>query len=45
MVTVMEKVRAHFAPWHVRHKDAITTSVLVVGSLTGVAGALAAFLR
>ena len=45
VVTVMEKVRAHFAPWHVRHKDAITTSVLVVGSLTGVAGAVAAFLR
>jgi serine/threonine-protein kinase len=45
VVTVMEKVRAHFAPWHVRHKDAITTSLLVVGSLTGVAGAVAAFLR
>lgn len=45
VVTVMEKVRARFAPWHVRHKDAITTSVLVVGSLTGVAGAVAAFLR
>ncbi|MGH3929864.1 MAG: hypothetical protein ACRDTF_07790, partial [Pseudonocardiaceae bacterium] len=44
VVVLMEKLQAHFSPWHVRHKDAIATSVAVVGALAGVASVVSGFL-
>jgi eukaryotic-like serine/threonine-protein kinase len=43
VVTLMEKIQTRLAPWHVRHRDAITTGVAVVGCLTGIVSALSAF--
>jgi Protein kinase domain len=45
VVLLMEKLQAHFSPWHVRHKDAIATGIAVVGSLVGVASAVSSFLN
>ncbi|MGH3987263.1 MAG: serine/threonine-protein kinase [Pseudonocardiaceae bacterium] len=44
VVALMEKLQAHFSPWHVRHKDAIVTCVAVVGALAGVASVVSGFL-
>ncbi|MGH3884259.1 MAG: hypothetical protein ACRDRC_12770, partial [Pseudonocardiaceae bacterium] len=44
VVALMEKLQAHFSPWHVRHKDAIATCVAVVGALAGVASVVSGFL-
>lgn len=45
MVTLMEKLTKQLSPWHVRHKEAIATSIAIVGSLVGVASAVSGFLR
>lgn len=45
MVTLMEKLTRQLLPWHVRHKEAIATSIAVVGSLAGVASVVSGFLR
>lgn len=42
IVELMEKVQARLAPWHVRHRDAITLTIGVVGAATGVAGTIGA---
>ncbi|MGH3914626.1 MAG: serine/threonine-protein kinase [Pseudonocardiaceae bacterium] len=44
VVMLMEKLQAHFSPWHVRHKDAIATGVTVVGALAGLASVISGFL-
>lgn len=44
VVTIMEKLRVHLSPWHVRHKEVIATSVAVVGCLSGVASVVSGFL-
>ena len=43
VVTLMEKVQAHLAPWHVRHREAIASTVAVVGCLTGIVSAVSPF--
>ncbi|MGH3903792.1 MAG: serine/threonine-protein kinase [Pseudonocardiaceae bacterium] len=45
VVALMEKLQAHFSPWHVRHKEAIATAIAVLGTLTGVAAVLSGFLK
>lgn len=40
VVSLIEKVQAQRAPWHVRHRDRITTAVAVVGCLVGLTTAL-----
>ena len=45
VVALMEKLRARFSPWHVRHKEAIATAIAVVGSLVGVASVVSGFLK
>ncbi|MCX6593441.1 MAG: serine/threonine-protein kinase [Acidobacteria bacterium] len=45
VVELMAKIQNHLAPWHVRHKDALTTGIAVVGCLVGIAQAVAAFLK
>ncbi|MGQ0775231.1 MAG: protein kinase domain-containing protein [Pseudonocardiales bacterium] len=44
VVVLMEKLKAHFSPWYIRHKDAIATGVAVVGALAGVASVVSGFL-
>jgi hypothetical protein len=44
MVSVLEKVEGRMAPWHVRHRDAITTMIAVVGCVAGVLSAVQPFL-
>jgi len=41
----MEKIQGRLAPWHVRHRDAVATTVTVVGCLTGLASAAIAFIK
>jgi hypothetical protein len=45
MVTLMDKLMKQLSPWHVRHKEAIATSIAIVGSLVGVASVIGGFLR
>jgi hypothetical protein len=45
LVTLMEKVMKQLSPWYVRHKEAIATTIAIVGSLVGVASAVTGFLR
>ncbi len=45
VVALMEKLQAHFSPWHVRHKEAIATGIAVIGSLVGVATVISGFLK
>jgi protein kinase-like protein len=45
MVALMEKLTRQLLPWHVRHKEAIATSIAIVGSLAGVASVVSGFLR
>jgi hypothetical protein len=45
MVALMEKLTRQLLPWYVRHKEAIATSIAVVGSLAGVASVVSGFLR
>ncbi|HZO65685.1 MAG TPA: hypothetical protein VFB74_11840 [Kribbellaceae bacterium] len=44
MVAVLEKVEGRLAPWHVRHRDAIATTIAVVGCVAGVLSAVQPFL-
>lgn len=44
VVTLMEKLQTHLSPWYIRYKDAIATSIAVVGALVGVAGVVTGFL-
>ncbi len=44
MVSVLEKVEHRLAPWHVRHRDAIATTIAVVGCVAGVLSAVQPFL-
>ena len=39
-----EKVEGRMAPWHVRHREAITTTIAVVGCVAGVLSAVQPFL-
>ena len=45
VVELMGKIQNHLAPWHVRHKEALTTVIAVIGCLVGIAQAVAAFLK
>ncbi len=45
IVALMEKIQGRLAPWHVRHRDAVATTVTVVGCLTGLASAASAFIK
>lgn len=45
VVELMEKIQTRLAPWHVRHRDAITVSIAIVGCLTGVLSAVTAVVR
>lgn len=45
VVELMAKIQNHLAPWHVRHKDVLTTVIAVVGCLVGIAQAVAAFVK
>ena len=45
MVGLMEKLTRQLLPWYVRHKEAIATSIAIVGSLAGVASVISGFLR
>jgi hypothetical protein len=43
VVALMEKLQSHLAPWHVRHRDAIASTVAVVACATGVVTAISGF--
>ncbi len=45
MVGLMEKLTKQLLPWYIRHKEAIATSIAIVGSLAGVASVVSGFLR
>lgn len=45
VVSLMEKLQNHLSPWHVRHKEAIATTISVLGCLTGIASVVSGFIR
>jgi hypothetical protein len=45
VVTIMEKLQTRLSPWSIRHKDAIATTIAVIGCISGAASAISGFLR
>lgn len=45
VIALMERLTKDLSPWHIRHQNAITTLIAIMGSLAGVATAVSGFLK